>query len=315
MAEWRPHQLLPDGAGEYWHLSSLVFDSAGHCYFLTWRLSRSRPEPAGPSPGQDLAACLIGVSDYETGSHFCATAAVTAGPDELWSSHNAAVRFSIDGHRGEWAFRSDAMRLSVDSPRLCFDFDLTGCEQVMSTIDTPSNGHRYSLPRLDLRGHLLIADDSGRARDIEVHGSAWVDRHWGGRGPQPCEWSSLRFVNGARVGLWQFGAGHRVATYQHADATTEWLDGFVVQRNSYPRTPSDDHTAWGWTYRFATKVEGSRSFTLEPYSRRGAHASAEEAFIEGPSRLIDNRTGAVVGTAVTSIAGFRRLVDLDRPGH
>ncbi|WP_250032780.1 hypothetical protein [Paractinoplanes maris] len=107
----------------------------------------------------------------------------------------------------------------------------------------------------------------------------------------------------ARVGLWQFGAGHQLVTYQHADATTEWLDGFAVRRDSYPRIPSDDHTAWGRTYGFTTEVEGSRSFTVEPYSPGDTYALAEETFLEGPSRLIDDRTGAVVGTAVTSVAG------------
>ncbi|MCU1307396.1 MAG: hypothetical protein JWN45_2091, partial [Acidobacteriaceae bacterium] len=118
--------------------------------------------------------------------------------------------------------------------------------------------------------------------------------------------SSLRFSNGARVNLYNFANGYQDASYQKADGPTQWLDSFLVRQNGYLRTPERGvWLSWGWSYEFPVEVEGSRHYTLEPFSRLDVFENPNNIFFEGPSRLINDDTGEMVGVAVTESMDVR----------
>jgi hypothetical protein len=100
--------------------------------------------------------------------------------------------------------------------------------------------------------------------DIDGHGGEWALRP--GAMHLSVDFPRLS-LDGARVRL-----GHHDVTYQRADATTTWLDGVTVH---------------GRTYEFPAEIEGSRTWTLQPYG-----------FGESRAHLIDEHTGAVIGIAV-----------------
>ncbi len=105
------------------------------------------------------------------------------------------------------------------------------------------------------------------------------------------EWSSLRFSNGARVNLYNFANGYQVATYQKADGSTQWLDSFLLRQNGYLRTPERGvWLSWGWSYEFPVEIEGSRHYTLEPFSKLDVYENPANILFEGPSRLINDDT-------------------------
>ena len=63
--------------------------------------------------------------------------------------------------------------------------------------------------------------------------------------------------------------------------------------------------SWGWSYEFPVEVEGSRRYRLEPFSKLDVFENPNNIFFEGPSRLINDDTGATVGVAVTESMDVR----------
>jgi hypothetical protein len=159
----------------------------------------------------------------------------------------------------------------------------------------------YSLPGVEIVDRITYTGKGGVRREIDVTGQGWVDRQWGDFLTKSWEWSSVRFAHGARVNLYNFANGYQVATYQKADGSTQWLDSFLVRQNGYLRTPKRGvWLSWGWSYEFPVEVEGSRHYTLEPFSKLDVFENPNNIFFAGPSRLINYETGATVGRAVMS---------------
>ncbi len=63
--------------------------------------------------------------------------------------------------------------------------------------------------------------------------------------------------------------------------------------------------SWGWSYEFPIDIEGSRAYTLKPYSQQDVYVAGEITLFEGPSRLIDDSTGELVGIAVSESMDVR----------
>jgi hypothetical protein len=63
--------------------------------------------------------------------------------------------------------------------------------------------------------------------------------------------------------------------------------------------------SWGWSYEFPVEIEGSRHYTLEPFSKLDVYEYPGNIFFEGPSRLINDDTGETVGVAVTESMDVR----------
>jgi hypothetical protein len=63
--------------------------------------------------------------------------------------------------------------------------------------------------------------------------------------------------------------------------------------------------SWGWSYEFPIDIEGSRAYTLKPFGRQDVYVTPGNTLFEGPSRLIDDNTGEVVGVAVSESMDVR----------
>jgi hypothetical protein len=105
--------------------------------------------------------------------------------------------------------------------------------------------------------------------------------------------------------LYNFANGHQVGTYQKPDGTTEWFDGFEVRQNGYVKAPNGIWMSWGWSYDFPIDIEGSRNYTLNPFSRKDIYVHPLNTLFEGPSHLVNDRTGEIVGIAVTESMDVR----------
>jgi len=63
--------------------------------------------------------------------------------------------------------------------------------------------------------------------------------------------------------------------------------------------------SWGWSFEFPVEVEGSRHYTLEPFSKLDVYETPSNTLFEGPSRLINDETGETVGVAVSESMDVR----------
>jgi predicted secreted hydrolase len=321
--EWQPHAAQTNKSTEWWYLTSLVFDNVGNPYFLAWCLFHFAGEDTHPSSievpkDHRMNLAFLGVTDYNSDYHFGDVPFGVVADDDTWHDSSNAVRYDVGDYSGEWSFVDDAMQVTVESPKILFDLQLTGAGQVMYAKDKlgvegfiqegapDDRSFYYSLPRLNLTGRIAFPDKSGARREIEVRGAGWVDRQWGDFLTKDWEWSSWRFSGGARVNMYNFANGYQVGTYQRADGYTEWFDSFVVRQNGYMKVPSNGiWLSWGWSYEFPIDIEGSREYTLKPYGQKDVYVTPENTLFEGPSRLIDDNTGEVVGVAVTESMDVR----------
>jgi hypothetical protein len=147
----------------------------------------------------------------------------------------------------------------------------------------------YSLPPLIVSGKLSYTNESGANKTIDVVGQGWVDRQWGDFKTQAWEWASFRFDNGARVNLHSFENAHKVGTHQKADGSLQWIDNFTIKQNGYDKAPSGQWVSSGWGYDFPISVEGSRHYTVVPFSNNDWICSPPTfCFIEWAGQLIDN---------------------------
>jgi hypothetical protein len=261
---------------------------------------------------------MTGFTDYRNNFRIADFPVAVVNEADAWDPKTNALRFAAGEYSSEWSFRGDTMNLTVASSRLSYNLRLTGAEQVMYAKDKlgikgfiqegaqEDRSYYYSLPRVDIAGRITYTGKGGVRREIDVTGQGWVDRQWGDFLTKSWEWSSLRFSNGTRVNLYNFANGYQVATYQKADGSTQWLDSFLVRQNGYLRTPERGvWLSWGWTYEFPVEVEGSRHYTLEPFSKLDVFENPSNVFFEGPSRLINDHTGQTIGVSVTESMDVR----------
>src|SRR6266436_6204121 len=71
----------------------------------------------------------------------------------------------------------------------------------------------------------------------------------------------------------------------------------------------------GRSYEFPVEVEGSRHYTLEPFSKLDVYESPNNILFEGPSRLINDDTGEAVGLAVTESMDVRIMQNAPNGPH
>jgi predicted secreted hydrolase len=321
--EWQPHGKQSESSHEWWYVTAVVHDTAGNPYFLAWcpfhfTGEKSSPASAGLPRNQRAIAALVGFTDYRDNFRIGHFPAAVVNEAETWNPRTNAVRFVAGEYSSEWSYSGDTMNLTVASPQLSYDLRLTGADQVMYAKDKlgikgfiqegaqEDRSYYYSLPRVEIAGRIAYTGKGGGRREIDVTGQGWVDRQWGDFQTKSWEWSSLRFSNGARVNLYNFANGYQVATYQKADGSTQWLDSFLVRQNGYLRTPEQGvWLSWGWSYEFPVQVEGSRHYTLEPFSKLDVFENPSNILFEGPSRLINDDTGETVGVAVTESMDVR----------
>jgi hypothetical protein len=321
--EWQPHGKQSESTMEWWYLTAIVHDAAGNRYFLAWcpfhfTGEKASPASAGLPRDERAIAAMAGFTDYRENLHIGDFPAAVVNEADTWDPKSNALRFAAGEYSSEWSYSGDDMRLSVASPRLSFALRLTGAKQVMYAKDKlriegfiqegapEDRSYYYSLPRVQIAGRITYTGKGGISREIDVTGEGWVDRQWGDFLTNSWEWSSLRFSNGARVNLYNFANGYQVATYQKADGSTQWMDSFLLHQNGYLRTPKKGiWLSWGWSYEFPVEVEGSRHYTLEPFSKLDVYENTDSILFEGPSHLINDDTGERVGIAVTESMDVR----------
>jgi hypothetical protein len=283
---------------------------------------------AGLPRDQRAIGALTGFTDYRDTFHIGGFPAAVVNEADTWEPKTNALRFVAGDYSSEWSYNGDTMHLTVASPQLSYDLRLTGARQVMYAKDKlgikgfiqeggqEDRSYYYSLPRVEIVGRIAYTGKGGVRREIDVTGQGWVDRQWGDFLYKSWEWSSLRFSNGARVNLYNFANGYQVATYQKADGSTQWFESFLVRQNGYLRTPERGvWLSWGWSYEFPVEVEGSRHYTLEPFSKLDVYENPANILFEGPSRLINDDTGETVGVAVTESMDVRIMQNAPYAAH
>ena len=200
-ADHGPH---PEYRIEWWYLTANMTGPDGAAYGLQWTLFRSALAPF-ETDGWDSPQIWFGNAAVTTATaHYTSErfarggtgqAGVTAEPFEAW----------ID----EWHMRGatfDAMQLHATGPQFSYDVDLRaqaplifhGTDGFSVKSEQGQASYYYSQPFFDLSGTLTLPEG-----DVEVKGTAWLDREWSS---QPLasnqtgwDWFSISFDAGEKL--------------------------------------------------------------------------------------------------------------------
>ena len=228
------HGAHPDYRIEWWYLTANLEDENGTPYGLQWTLFRSALAPY-EAEGWDSPQLWMGHAAVTTETdHFVAErlarggigqAGVRAAPFSAW----------ID----DWALEGDWQTLQMRATGADFSYDMTltatgplvfhgdGGYSVKSAAGQAS--YYYSQPFFEIAGTLQLPTG-----DVEVTGSAWLDREWSS---QPLadnqtgwDWFSLSFDDGAKLMGFRLqqtdGMHYTSATWITAQGeTTPYADG------------------------------------------------------------------------------------------
>jgi predicted secreted hydrolase len=202
--EWQPHRTQGDRSAEWWNLTAAVRDLAGRRYFLSWTVTHPGRRHLGQlppqvvaqiEPGQALYACRFTLISYQASIRQAGVPAVFVMNDqEVWDEETSTLRLQDARHEHEcaWSFDGERMDLAVSSPTLAFNLKIRGGSQVLWGDGQPGaeglvpdraddgRSFSYALPRLRIAGSVTYTDERGKPAAVDVSGSGWADRQWGG---------------------------------------------------------------------------------------------------------------------------------------
>lgn len=228
------HGPHPEYRIEWWYLTANMTGPDGTPYGLQWTLFRSalappdgegRDDEGWTTPQLWMGHAAITTPDAHYVTERLARggigqAGVTADPFEAW----------ID----DWALRGpdfDRLDLSASGPDFAYDVDLVangplvlhGQEGYSVKSAAGQASYYYSQPFYDLAGTLTLPEGN-----IDVTGSAWLDREWSSQplaeDQQGWDWFSLSFDSGDKLmgfvlrGRTDFTAGTWITTEGEATA-------------------------------------------------------------------------------------------------
>lgn len=325
--EWMPHATMSGKTTEWWYLTALLQDCAGENYFLfftanlwsgkTW-LEHLHHTPV---EGKHLTMLSGRFRDYGRCQHLTYYAMENVPDNTLWDAGRKAVNFDLEGYQADWSYDQGQMRLRMKSDNLEYDLAIDGSESVwhkdklghrgMIQQGDPDDFSFYNtIMRGGMSGSLSYKDDKGETRNLRLTGDAYIDHQYGDFLCIAYEWTSLRFVNGARVHLYSFYNGRQEAVYLTADGNIRYFDGFTVKQNGYAKSPQlGIWVSHGWSYEFPIEIEGSKTYTVTPFDKDDFIEIPElkAASYSGPGTLVNDATGEAVGIAVNE-AGDVRLM-------
>jgi predicted secreted hydrolase len=220
---------------EWWYLTATLTGEDGADYGVQWTLFRSALAPR-TEPGWEAPQLWMGHAGLTTADrHFSAErlgrggvgqAGVEAEPFEAWIDD-----WSMHSTAEEGQDELSSLSLTARGGDFAYDLDLVATGPLIFHGDDGYSvksaegqaSYYYSQPFYEVTGTLTLPE-----REIDVTGSAWLDREWSSQPlsetQEGWDWFSLQFEDGAR--LMGFGLRDRAgetftsATWIEPDGTT-----------------------------------------------------------------------------------------------
>jgi len=198
------HGPHPDYRIEWWYLTANVQDGDGTPYGVQWTLFRSALAPETRNGWQDPQIWFAHAAVTAQDDHFTAERIARGGIGQA-----GVVTYPFDAWIDDWQMAGpsfDDMRLTAQGTQFAYDLTLTaqgplvfhGTNGFSVKSDQGQASYYYSQPYFDVTGVLSLPDG-----DVDVTGSAWLDREWSS---QPLaddqsgwDWFSLTFESGDKL--------------------------------------------------------------------------------------------------------------------
>lgn len=343
--EWAPHARQTDTSFEWWYITGNLHDAQGNPYFLyigaidhNGAVMQKRMLGQVLPPNMRSVALTSTLSDYANEKIMSPSGAAILPDVAMFDDNKNQVL--LDGkdlannpYIVNWDYVGDEMNIFVDNTNFTLNLkvsnandgvwhkDSLGIEGMIQQGTEEEFSFYYSLPNCPMTGKISFKDENGNiTKTFEVFGRSWVDRQWGDFFNTYWEWSSFRFDNGATMHLYNFFNGHQEGFYRDENGNIQYFDNVLIKQNGYCKAPlAKTWNSWGWSYEFPIEIEGSKYYTVKPYSDQEFLQFPDMevefqgqilhgyALYEGLGKLINDKNGKVVGASVNESIDVRAM--------
>lgn len=317
----RDHGPHSSYRSEWWYLTAVVSTAGSETreFGVQFTLFRQGLDPRS----RETQAPLNGPEAWRTGQGYMAHVALT---DIKARRHLAAERFSrghpaLAGARAtpfrvyldDWQLAStgDAfspLRLTVSTADFSADLLLTANRPAILQGDRglsrkgPENAsYYYSLPRLEVRGELVIGGSSHA-----VSGLAWIDREWStsvlGDVYQGWDWFALHLDDGRDLMLYQL---RRIDGHTDAYNAGSLGDGKVsrtLTADDFSLTPIEHWRGWPVAWKLVLRVNEPQQYVVRAAIKDQVMHTAVR-YWEGVAHLEDD-DGQRRGAGYMELTGY-----------
>ena len=303
------HAAHPRYRIEWWYVTAILTGPDGMRYGLHWTLFRSAFRPDG-KPGSQLWMGHAAVTTPD--QHFVAERRARGGIGQAGVAAEPFNAFIDDwGLKAAQGRDIDEVSMTASGSDFAFDVQLSaqgplvlqGEEGYSRKSESGTASYYYSQPRYALSGVLKLPTG-----DVQVTGSAWLDREWSSQplsgGQRGWDWFSLSFDDGYQMMAFQLreaeGKSFTSATWISPDGDPTPIPNGELQLE--PLTISDvggRDVPTRWQLRLPSRDVNVTVEALNPQS----WMATSIPYREGPVSVTGNRNGI----------GYLEMTGYDRP--
>ncbi len=301
------HGAHPDLRIEWWYVTANLHDAAGNDYGVQWTLFRTALRANADQPGWGNGQLWLGHAGLTTQTNHYATqrlarggvdqAGVSIDPLRAWIDDwylrgSPTGAMSVQAGADDFSYR---LQLQAQGPLV-----LQGEQGYSRKSDDGQASYYYSQPFLQASGVLVI-----EGRQIEVSGTAWMDREWSS---QPLaadqlgwDWFSLHLDDGNKLMLFRLrhadGDHYLSGNWIAADGSTTLLAAadVVLEPLEQTRVAGREVTT-RWSLAIPSRGLRVEISAINPR----AWMALDTAYWEGPVRV----QGSIPGVGYLEMTGY-----------
>lgn len=305
----RDHSAHSDFRIEWWYLTANLTDAAGVDYGVQWTLFRSALAPYSQSGWQDPQIWMGHAAVTSPDAHFVAERFARGGIGQAGATHDP-----IDVWVDEWSMSGptfDSLELTAGGSDFGYQLQLEAAGPLVFHGDGGYSvkseqgqaSYYYSQPFYGVTGSIQLENT-----EIEVSGSAWLDREWSSQplasGQTGWDWFSLNLDTGSKIMVFQLrqsdGTAYYSGTWIGADNKSEPLtaNDFMVEPTHHTIV-SNRQIPTQWTLSIPDRGISTNIESINPQS----WMDTSVPYWEGPVRI----SGSHGGRGYLEMTGYPEL--------
>jgi len=309
--EWPPHKK----ASGWWYITGYLADKQNPDHLYSYQYTVAQ----GQVLGKRVYILHMALSDLVDDSHLFKQEARLRRGNKVQATHDKVV------YAPYTTLSKDQNQLNLEITTDEFDLSLVlkkeknaiwHCDNGVLAMGLPNDPKQrtvyYSYTNLPTEGTLIIRNNSGHSRELEVVGKSWFDRQYGpfrllSRNSH-WEWFSFRFFDDEEIMLFYFPQHpYSDGTYIDKQAKTSRVQNYEIKPKDFVKRGSFDYIfSFGWDVMIPGIKE--ERYELKPLSR----GQFNIAYFELLAEILNSKNERVGYCFVELICGARNELRLSQ---